>query len=83
MKFIKRTKINVPVETLFSWHTRDGAISRLTPPWAPLKMISRNMDGIQKGVRVKFRLNLFKIPMIWESEHIEYKENREFKDREV
>ncbi|MEN8212576.1 MAG: TIGR01777 family oxidoreductase, partial [Thermodesulfobacteriota bacterium] len=83
MKFIKRTKINVPVETLFSWHTRKGAISRLTPPWAPLKMISRNMDGIQKGVKVKFRLNFFKIPMIWESEHIEYKANREFKDRQI
>ena len=83
MKFIKRTKINVPVETLFSWHTRKGAIARLTPPWAPLKMISRNRGGIQKGVKVKFRITLFKISMIWEAEHIEYKENREFKDRQI
>lgn len=83
MKFIKKTKISVPVETLFSWHARKGAIARLTPPWAPLKMISGNMDGIQKGVKVKFKLTLFKIPMIWESEHIEYKENREFKDRQI
>ncbi len=83
MKFVKRTKIDVPVEDLFLWHTRNGAIFRMTPPWAPLKMISRNREGIQKGVRVKFRLNLFKIPMIWESEHIGYKENQEFKDRQI
>jgi hypothetical protein len=83
MNFIKRTNINVPVETLFSWHTREGAISRLTPPWAPMKMISRNMVGIEKGVKVTFKLNFFKIPMIWESEHIEYIENQLFKDRQV
>ncbi len=81
--YIKRTKINIPVETLFAWHARDGAISRLTPPWAPLKMISRSGPGIQKGVKVAFRLSLFKIPMIWEAEHIDYQANKEFKDRQI
>ncbi len=83
MHFTKSTKINVPVETLFAWHGRKGAIARLTPPWVPMKIISRNMDGIQKGVKVKFKIKLFKIPMIWESEHIEYKENNIFKDRQT
>ncbi|MCP4673903.1 MAG: TIGR01777 family protein [Desulfobacula sp.] len=83
MHFIKRTKINVPVETLFAWHGKKGAIERLTPPWAPLKMISRNMEGIKKGVKVTFRLKLFNIPMIWKSEHIEYKEDKIFKDRQT
>ena len=81
--YIKRTKINVPVEMLFAWHARDGAISRLTPPWAPLKMISRSGLGIQKGVKVAFRISIFKIPMIWEAEHIDYQENKVFKDRQV
>ncbi len=83
MYFIKRTKISVPVETLFAWHGRKGAIARLTPPWAPLEMISCNMHGIQKGVKVRFKIKLFKIPMTWESEHTEYKENRIFKDRQT
>lgn len=81
--YIKRTPIKTPVETLFAWHARDGAISRLTPPWAPLQMIYRQGDGIQKGVKVGFRLHIFKIPMIWEAEHIDYQENRLFKDRQV
>ncbi|MCK5684604.1 TIGR01777 family oxidoreductase [bacterium] len=83
MKFNKKTKINVPVTKLFSWHAREGAISRLTPPWTPMKMISRNKDGIQKGVIVKFKLWLFKIPMTWESEHVEYNENVLFKDKQI
>ena len=81
--YIKRTKINTPVETLFSWHERNGAISRLTPPWAPLKMVARKGSGIQKGVKVTFRLSLFKIPMTWEAEHIDYQKNKLFKDRQI
>jgi uncharacterized protein len=81
--YIKISKIKTSVEALFSWHAREGAISRLTPPWAPLKMIARTGSGIKKGVKVKFRLKVFKIPMIWEAEHIEYEKNRLFKDHQV
>jgi uncharacterized protein len=81
--YIKRTKINAPVETLFAWHAREGAISRLTPPWAPMKMIFQSKKGIQRGVKVGFRLRIFKIPMTWEAEHVEYQENKLFKDCQV
>lgn len=81
--FIKRTRMNAPVETVFSWHEREGAIARLTPPWAPLKLISRFGEGIQKGVRVRFRIRIFKIPMPWVAEHVDYKINSEFKDRQI
>lgn len=81
--YIKRTKIRASVDEAFQWHTKNGAISRLTPPWAPLKMISRSSDGIKKGVNVKFRLKIFKIPMIWEAEHIDYQENKLFQDHQI
>ncbi len=79
----KTSEIAVPVETLFSWHAGDGAISRLTPPWAPIQMKTRSGPGIKKGVKVVFRLKLFGIPMTWEAEHVEYKENRLFRDHQV
>ncbi|MCD4676263.1 MAG: hypothetical protein K8S18_09765 [Desulfobacula sp.] len=69
--YIKKSKIKTSVEILFSWHSANGAISRLTPPWAPLKMIARKGDGIKKGAKVRFRLRFFKIPMIWEAEDID------------
>ncbi len=81
--YIKRTKINAPIQRLFAWHERNGAVLRLTPPWAPLKMIARSGDGVQKGVKVIFKLSLFKIPMAWEAEHFDYQENKVFKDRQV
>ena len=79
----KRTRINVPVEKAFAWHARDGAILRLTPPWAPLKMIDRKGDGIKKGVEVTFRIRVFKIPMIWKAKHLEYQKNKLFKDCQI
>ncbi len=81
--FIKKTTINVPVEQLFAWHARNGAILRLTPPWAPLRLISRRGNGIDKGVQVRFQMSLFKIPMIWEAEHIAYQENVLFQDHQT
>ncbi len=79
-RYIKETRINVPVEKLFAWHKQNSAISRLTPAFAPLKMIFRSNDGIEKGTIIRFRIKLFKIPMLWESMHIEYQENKIFKD---
>lgn len=83
MIFIKKTTIHTPVEPLFSWHATKGAIQRLTPPWAPMKLLSRNQDGIQTGVQVEFLLSLFKVPVIWEARHIAYQENSLFKDRQI
>ncbi len=81
--YTKKTTINVPVEQLFAWHARNEAILRLTPPWTPLKLISRKGHGIDKGVQVRFQMSLFKIPMIWEAEHIDYQENVLFKDHQT
>lgn len=81
--YTKKTTINVPVEQLFAWHARNGAILRLTPPWAPLKLISRTGNGIDKGVQVRFQMRLFKIPMVWEAEHIDYQENVLFQDHQT
>jgi len=81
--FTQKTQVDVPVATLFAWHAREGAINRLTPPWAPLSLISRKGKGIDCGVQVKFRMKVMGIPMIWEAEHVEHKENELFRDRQV
>jgi uncharacterized protein (TIGR01777 family) len=81
--FSKKTQIKVPVDRLFSWHARNGAINRLTPPWAPLELISRKGQGIDKGVEVRFRMKVLGMPRIWEAEHFDYQENRLFRDRQT
>lgn len=81
--YTKQTKINVPVEKLFKWHENKGAILRLTPLWAPLKLIWRSGLGIKKGISVKFKIYLLKIPFDWHAEHIEYQKNKIFVDRQT
>ncbi|MCF8088014.1 MAG: TIGR01777 family oxidoreductase [Desulfotignum sp.] len=81
--FYKKSHIPVQVARLFAWHARDGAIQRLTPPWAPLTLKWRQGNGIDKGVRVGFDMRVLGVPMTWEAEHIDYYENRMFKDRQI
>ena len=46
--FTRRSIIDFPVEDVFQWHARPGAIERLSPPWDPLKVMMRS-GGIEKG----------------------------------
>lgn len=81
--FIRKTTIHAPVSTVFAWHANDGAINRLTPPWARLSLVARKGRGIDKGVEVTFKIKIFGIPMTWEARHIDYKENEMFRDCQV
>jgi uncharacterized protein (TIGR01777 family) len=81
--FTRKSYIPVPVARVFAWHARNGAIQRLTPPWAPLTLKWRQGRGIDKGVQVGFDMRVLGLPMIWEAEHIDFCENRMFKDRQV
>ena len=81
--FTLRSTINVPVEKLFAWHARNGAIQRLTPPWAPMKLVSRKGRGVDQGVEVAFDMKIAGFPCRWEAEHTQYKENQMFQDRQV
>ena len=48
--FVKRFLIPYNVNNLFDYHTRDGALERLVPPWSSLKVVSQkggiNNDAI-------------------------------------
>ena len=81
--FTRTSHLPVPVERVFAWHARNGAIQRLTPPWAPLTLKWRQGRGVDKGVRVGFDMRVLGVPMIWEAEHIDFCKNRMFKDRQV
>jgi uncharacterized protein len=81
--FTKQSKIDAPVAKVFAWHAGNGAIQRLTPPWAPLVLKWRQGNGIEKGVRVGFEMRVLGIPMDWEALHIDYRENQLFKDRQT
>ena len=51
--------VDHPVAEVFAWHTRPGAMSRLVPPWQPMKVLAetksladgRAVLGLPGGLR--------------------------------
>ena len=80
--FKKRSQINAPVEEVFKWHARPGAIERLSPPWDPLEVI-HSSGGIHIGAEVTMKMKAGPIPYKWHARHIEYQKNNLFKDMQV
>lgn len=84
MIFKKKHRIKAPVEDVFQWHARPGALERLSPPWDPLEVIEKG-PGIDTGTRVEMKMKAGPLPakMRWVAEHTQYDQNRMFQDRQV
>lgn len=82
--FTKRSRINAPVEEVFKWHARPGALERLSPPWDPLDVIHKS-GGIEKGARAVMKMKASPLPLKfkWVANHTEYEENRLFRDQQL
>jgi len=81
-RFSKQSVINAPVEAVFKWHSRPGAIERLSPPWDPLKVLSRS-GGIEKGAQVTLAMKTGPFPYKWFARHTDYRENEFFRDEQI
>ncbi|MBU2510869.1 TIGR01777 family oxidoreductase [bacterium] len=81
-RFTKKSIFNSPVDSVFSWHERDGAIERLSPPWDPLKVIFKS-GGIKPEavVILGMKEGLFKYK--WHAIHTDYEKNRLFRDKQT
>jgi uncharacterized protein len=80
--FTFRSVFNCSVERLFAWHARPGAFLRLNPPWDPVRLRS-GATGITDGNRVRIALSMGGISIPWELEHLGYRENEQFQDRQI
>jgi len=79
--FTKQSLINAPIEDVFKWHTRAGALERLSPPWEPIEVIEQH-GGINKGASVLMKMKAGPFHYRWAAEHTDYHKNRLFKDRQ-
>jgi uncharacterized protein len=64
---------------LYTWHSRDGALDRLIPPWENTSVVSRQ-GGIAPGGRVEMRMHLGPIPYRWIANHVEDEPGVMFRD---
>lgn len=76
--FVKSTVFDASVETVFAFHEREDALPLLSPPFPPVKVVSRT-GGIKTGARVVLKIG----PITWVAEHTDYERNRLFVDEQV
>ncbi len=80
--FTKRSRISAPVEEVFKWYARPGAIERLSPPWDPLEILIPS-GGIEKGSEVLLQMKAGPFRFKWLARHTEYQGNKFFQDRQI
>ncbi len=66
-------------EELYAWHSRQGALERLLPPWDKSYVLSRK-GGITPGGEVFMKMFAGPIPYTWHARHIEDQPGIMFKD---
>jgi uncharacterized protein len=80
--FIKRTEIPATNKETFDYHTREGALERLVPPWSILTVT--NHDGnIKDGAMSTFKVTLRFIGFHWKAAHFGYVQDWQFQDKMV
>ena len=79
-EYVHRSSLPFPAERVFAWHERPGALERLTPPFAPVRVLARSGTGIQPGARVVLRIPVGPAGVTWVAEHRDYEPGRLFRD---
>ncbi len=83
LKFVKTSLFPVPVDELFDWHAREGAFTRLNPPWEPVEVVSAE-GGIRDGARVHIKVPILgPCKISWRLGHKDYIDHRQFRDYQV
>ena len=76
--FVRQLLVRAPVAQVFAFHEREDALPRLSPPFPPLRVVSRD-GGIRPGARVDLRIG----PIRWLALHTAYEPNRLFVDEQL
>jgi uncharacterized protein (TIGR01777 family) len=74
--------MNVDSKKVFDWHKRPGAFEVLSPPWLPVKVISKK-GGIANGDSVCLDIPVGPISVRWNLAHDNYIESKQFQDYQI
>lgn len=75
---VRSVVVHAPVAAVFAFHERDDALPRLSPPFPPVRVVSRD-GGIHRGAVVDLRVGPFR----WLAAHTVYDPPRLFVDEQV
>lgn len=80
--FTYRSSMPLPAEVLFDWHTKPGALKRLTPPWENVE-VGPMSHGITDGSRGEMVLYVGPVRKIWMAEIRDVQPGRQFRDVQI
>ncbi len=80
--FVRHSVIEAPVSELFSWHLRDRAFERLTPPWLDVH-VKGGPQRLEAGLNVELVARRFAVPMQMAFQVTEFKSDNKFVDQQV
>lgn len=81
-RYFKESYFAVSPETLYEYHMRPGAFSRLNPPWSPAQLEGPD-DAIYPGLERRLKVGLKRLRRPWLAVHEDFIPGRQFVDRMV
>ena len=71
-----------PRQEVFDWHMRPGALERLTPPWADVRILHREGGPSDRGT-VKLQGRRGPVTLTWEVGHTDFEPGALFRDQQI
>lgn len=78
--FVHTSTMPVPAERLAAWHFRPGALERLLPPWARVRVLSAH--GIAEGSRTVLQISIGPFQREWCAVHRDVRPGESFADEQ-
>ncbi len=75
------TVLNASVEEVFAFHESPAALTKLIPPWEPMR-VAESSGSLKVGSRVVLRGRVGPMPVEWKATHTEYTPPTLFADRQ-
>lgn len=80
-EFHTRYLVGAPLSAVAEFHWREDALACLTPP--PLRLEVLQREPLAEGSRLRFRLRLGPVAVMWEARHVDVDPQRGFTDEQV
>lgn len=81
--FASQITVSHPIDEVFAWHERSGALARLCPPWNS-SVAAESATGLEVGSTATLRLavpgTLGSVGVHWVAEHVELDRGHSFTD---